>query len=570
MSEGVQTHPASTCRRRLHRICTEQLANHRLFHQRIICKKNHTAPTRWLQTALPAVALSTFVASGSYFSCHNTANAQTLRPPSVPIITHDPYFSIWSNYDKLTDGPTRHWTGREQSLAGLIRIDGETFRLMGNAPANLPAMPQTSLQVLPTRTIYNYSNAKAQVTLTFTTPALPTDIDVVSRPVTYLTWDVKSNDGQSHRVSIYNDISAQLAVNEPNQPVVWQRQQFGKLSSLRIGTQAQPILAKSGDGIRIDWGYVYAVAPQKNSRSRLTSRELAIGDFLPDGFLNGRDEALKPRAAADNSLVAAMSFDVGRVGTKNVSRFMMVGYDDLYSINYMGKYLRPYWRRNGMDAKGLMQAAERDYPSLQKRCVEFDTMLMRDLTSRGGEKYAQICALSHRQSLAANKIVADANGQPLMFSKENDSNGSIGTVDVFYPALPHFLFMSPTLAKATLVPMLNYASSEHWKFPFAPHDMGTYPKATGQTYGGGELTEENQMPVEETGNMLILLAAVSKIDGNTKFAEKWWPILSRWTEYLADKVSTPKTSFRPMIFPAIWRTTSICRSKPSWASNHMR
>ena len=498
---------------------------------------NSTSRTRWLSAALPAVAIS---ASCAVAHAQTDTNAQALRPPSAPLITHDPYFSIWSNYDKLTDGPTRHWTGSEQSLCSLIRIDGETFRLMGDSPADLPALPQTSLQVLPTRTIYNFSNAKAQVTLTFTTPALPTDLDIVSRPVTYLTWDVKSNDGKSHRVAIYNDASSQIAVNEPNQPVVWQREKFGDLSSLRIGTQAQPILSKSGDHIRIDWGYVYAVAPMKNSQSRLTSRDLAIGDFKPDGVLNGRDEASTPRAAPDNSLVAATSFDLGRVGTKSVSRFMMIGYDDLYSINYMGKYLRPYWRRNGMDAKGLMQIAARDYPSLQKRCADFDTALMRDLTARGGEKYAQICALSHRQSLAANKIVADANGQPLMFSKENDSNGSIGTVDVFYPALPHFLFMAPTLAKATLVPMLNYASSERWKFPFAPHDVGTYPKATGQTYGGGEKTEENQMPVEETGNMLILLAAVSKIDGNAKFADKWWPTLARWTEYLADKGFDPE------------------------------
>ncbi len=494
---------------------------------------------RWLQVALPVAALS---ACGSVAHSQGASSSSTnsLRPPSVPLVTHDPYFSIWSNYDKLTDGPTRHWTNREQSLSSLIRIDGETLRLMGDTPVNLPAMPQTSLQVLPTRTIYTFSNENAQVTLTFTTPALPTELDVVSRPVTYLTWDVQSNDGKSHKVSIYNDVSAQVAVNEVTQPVVWQRERFGDLTSMRIGTQAQPVLQKSGDNLRIDWGYVYAAAPQKSSRSRLTSRELAIGDFTPDGFLNGRDDTSMPRSSADDSLVAAQSFDLGRVGSKVVSRYAMVGYDDLFSINWMGRQLRPYWRRNGMNAAQMLQVAARDYPMLQRKCADFDTALMSDLTARYGEKYAQICALSHRQSLAANKIVADSKGAPMMFSKENDSNGSIGTVDVFYPAMPHFLFMAPTLVKATLVPMLNYSSSENWTFPYAPHDVGTYPKATGQTYGGGETSEENQMPVEETGNMLILLAGVSKIDGNTRFADKWWPTLTKWTEYLADKGFDPE------------------------------
>ncbi|MDE6854761.1 MAG: DUF4964 domain-containing protein, partial [Muribaculaceae bacterium] len=54
-----------------------------------------------------------------------------LRLPSVPLLVNDPFFSIWSNYDTLNGGPTRHWSEREKAIDGLLRVDGVTYRFMG-------------------------------------------------------------------------------------------------------------------------------------------------------------------------------------------------------------------------------------------------------------------------------------------------------------------------------------------------------------------------------------------------------------------------------------------------------
>ena len=142
-----------------------------------------------------------------------------LRPPSVPLVACDPYFSIWSPADKLTDADTVHWTGKPHRLTSLVRIDGKAFRLMGKDPANVPALPQTGLEVLPTRTIYTFEGEGVRLTLTFMTAALPDDLMIYSRPVTYVTWTAQATDGKEHDTAIYLDASAEIAVNNADQIV---------------------------------------------------------------------------------------------------------------------------------------------------------------------------------------------------------------------------------------------------------------------------------------------------------------------------------------------------------------
>jgi hypothetical protein len=476
-----------------------------------------------------------------FFAMGGSSLSQGQRPPAVPLVTHDPYFSVWSTADRLTDDATRHWTGAEHSLTSLIRIDGRSFRLMGREPAGIPALPSLGIQVLPTRTIYTFSGEGMKVRLTFTTPTIPTNIDVLSRPATYLTWDAVSLDGRAHDASVYFDASSQLAVNSPAQRVTWSTSQTNTLNVARMGSVEQPVLQRSGDNLRIEWGYLYLAAPRAGSSIATGSRAELLESYVKLGKLPLTNDVQKPREVRDRMPVSAALLPLGRVGAKTVSKHITLAYDDEWSIMYFNRMLRPYWRRNGANANTLLRVAERDYASLQKSCAAFDAEFMADLTRAGGAKYAYLGALAYRQSFAAQKVVADANGQPLMFSKENFSNGCIGTVDVLYPAAPALLLLSPSLMKASLRPILDYAASPRWKFPFAPHDLGTYPLANGQVYGGGERTEDNQMPVEESGNMLILLAALAQVEGNANFSAPYWPQLRKWAEYLATKGFDPES-----------------------------
>jgi hypothetical protein len=468
--------------------------------------------------------------------------AESLRPPSVPLVACDPYFSIWSPADKLTDANTTHWTGKDQRLAGLVRIDGKAFRVMGAEPPEIPALAQSKLQVLPTRTIYTFAGQGIRLTLTFTTAALPDDMDLLSRPVTYLTWAAEATDGQKHAVSVYFDARSELAVNVPSQAVTFEKADSAGVKAWRVGTVEQPVLKKKGDDLRIDWGYFYVAAPDQDARESVTANtaQAARDGFIANGALAAAAGADSLQNNGRNDAVIAFSANLGDVQDKAVSCWLMLAYDDLYSIQYMKKNLRPYWRRNGWEAADLLKAAAGDYASLQKRCAAFDEELMADLRTAGGDDYAALGALAYRQCFAAGKFVADGHGQPLQFCKENHSNGCISTSDVFYPMSPQFLLFGPTVAKSFIVPFMNYAASDHWKFPFAPHDLGTYPQADGQVYGDGERGLENQMPVEESGNLLCLFGAVAQMEGNADFAGLYWKQLAQWANYLKEKGFDPE------------------------------
>jgi hypothetical protein len=473
--------------------------------------------------------------------------AAPLRPPAVPLVVCDPYFSVWSPTERLVDSLTMHWTGRTQALGSTIRVDGRPWRLMGlgrHLWADFPNAEQIGpAAVFPTRTVYSFRAGGVAVRLIFLTPTLPDDLDVASRPVTYLTWEIRSCDGRQHDVSLYFDCSAELAVNTPDQKVTLDRPEIPgspKLVAMRAGSVDQSVLQKSGDYLRIDWGYLYLAAPQEECLSTAIGRERDLSGAFTEGrpLPNGDPGALQ--IVEDNWPVLACVFDLGKIDPRLVSRHLILAYDDLYSIEYLGVRLRPYWRRGGAEAADLLRRAAADYADLARRAAAFDEMLTADCRRAGGDAYAELCALAYRQAMGAHKLVAGPTGKPWLFSKECSSDGSISCIDVIFPAAPIFMATSNDLLKASLRPVLDYAGSRRWRFPFAPNSLGFYPKANGQIYGGGEKSEDGQMPVEECGNLLLLAAAISKIDGNTGFVEPYRPLWKAWAEYLKQKGLDPE------------------------------
>ncbi len=434
------------------------------------------------------------------------------RAAAVPLITFDPYFSLWCKADRLTDAPVRHWTDRAQPLDGILTVGEMTYRFMG--VSHLPAMEQIGCEVSATSTVYRFQAPGVKLRLRFTCPLILSEPELVSRPVAYIDWEIESE--LTTKITFIADEAHCHIADEPAGMFggVLETAQFGVAW---MGAKDQRPLGHSGDLITIDWGYLYLAG--------------SGAAFVPAG------------EDAERSTLRAAS--------EEKRGFFLLGYDDTVAINYFGAMTKAWWARDGKTMLSCLQDAWREHDSLLTRCDLEDASLEARARACGGEDYTLICVLGYRQAIAAHKLIADENGDMVFLSKENNSNGCIGTVDVSYPSVPLFLLYNPEYVRGMMRPIFKFAALPVWKYDFAPHDVGRYPYATGQIYASKdrcqlpvvyppyyqmpESTEiysfDRQMPVEECGNMLIMAAAVTGLDGSD-FIEPHIPALTRWVSYL--------------------------------------
>ncbi len=608
-----------------------------------------------------------------------TASAQLTKAPAYPLITHNPYFSIWSVTDDATASTTRHWTGSNQSLIGLLKVDGKTYRFLGKqdevyetilpaadettytvsyteaqptagwmklgfddgqwktAPApfgdndqaatpwktknlwvrrvfnldntdidklflkinhddntevylngvkiygyagwlnkfayipltdaakqslkkgrnvlaihvantsggawldaglstikkqkqntSIVAAVQKSVVIKATQTIYTFSCGGTNLEVTFTSPLLIDNLDVLSRPVSYISFKVAATDGKEHDAKLYFGTSTDLAVNTAAQEVTAQQYTAGNLTLLKAGSTQQPVLQKKGDDLRIDWGYVYAAAPVNSN----AVQSITAGNDGANAFAAGTGSGTN--VTTGRHLTLNTVFNIGKIAAAPKESFMMLGYDEQYSIQYFGDNLKPWWAVTNVGSfEALLQKSADEYSQVLQQCEAMNNKIYNDAITAGGDTYAKLCAGAYRQSIAAHNLVKSKDGELLFFSKENFSNGCINTVDVTYPSAPLFISYNPPLMEGMLNGIFYFSESGKYTQPYAAHDLGTYPLANGQVYGEG-------MPVEESGNMIILTAAICKAEGNTDYAKKHWQTLTTWAEYLLQKGFDPE------------------------------
>ena len=459
------------------------------------------------------------------------------KAASIPLILHDPFFSIWSSADHLNGKDTTHWSGIRQKLLGYARIDGEKYCFMG-VSASCEPLPQTAIDVTATATEYQFENEELRLAVRFTSPLLLTDMLLVSRPCTYVDFTVtKKTDCD---VTLHLEVFPDLVTQHIAQVVggVYSQSAKAGCGAYRyayMGRSNQQPLGGSGDRVTIDWGYVYLAAEQESAKLSFDEDAGKIYWTLP-------------------------------VRDTECREGLILAYDDILSINYFGQWRQAYWTKEYGSIQHAIGAAFADKDGVLKKAKAFDDELQRKAKAIGGDRYAFLCNMAYRQTVAAHKLICDEEGNVIFLSKENDSNGCIGTVDVSYPSIPLFLMFNTEYVKGMLRPIFRFSECEVWEADYAPHDVGRYPYAWGQVYGvkrkhigslyprtagrvrpplysfpaGNDIYDSKmQMPVEESGNMLIMVAMVCKLDGSAAFAVPYRETLDKWVQYLVNFGADP-------------------------------
>ncbi len=381
---------------------------------------------------------------------------------------------------------------------------------------------QLKVHVDATTTTYTFAlDQTDNVTVAFTTPAI--DLDSPSAgpatwPLTYVSFSATTD------VEVYFDATAEAVVASVDAVIEASRVEQGGLTTLTVGAKNQDPMSSNDDSI--SWGYFSVTA--EASSTTIADAEKARGAFASGAPLPPDSDDL-PKSANDGWTVVAVSGDVSQDDPLLITLFL----DQTYSMMYFGEALKPYWTGDFDSSISLIAHAHSVYEDVFASCREFDESLRSSLEAVGGSKYADLLVLSYRQVTGALETTMSPDGDKWVFMKEISSDGDVSTVDVIYPAAPMFLHLYPDTLLRMMPPLMDYALNMtddrdyDYGLDWAPHHLGVWPVCDIKQ------DEQEQMPVEESSNMLILFAALAQFRDadDLSWAYPYLGLMKTWADY---------------------------------------
>jgi len=134
------------------------------------------------------------------------------NPAAIPLAVRSPYLSAWlaqGEGNALNTAWPTIWTGMIVGWAGYISVDGNMFLFLGDPSVTATKAVQKSSQFASTQSTSVMTPGPVDLTVKFLSPIEPGDLVKPSLPFSYMSLLGASNDGASHSVKVYTDISAE-------------------------------------------------------------------------------------------------------------------------------------------------------------------------------------------------------------------------------------------------------------------------------------------------------------------------------------------------------------------------
>ncbi|KAK0206362.1 DUF1793-domain-containing protein, partial [Desarmillaria ectypa] len=468
--------------------------------------------------------------------------ATPFNPPSVPLAVRTPYLSAWlpqGSGAALNDVWPTFWTGSILGWAGFVKVDGTAYSFLGSASvpgAIFQKATQTRFSFTSTQSTFVLSAGSVELTVSFLSPVDATDLVKQSIPFAYMTVSAASIDGAGHSVQVYTDISAEWVSGDTSLTANWTTS-TGSVVTHQVQLTDPSVFSEFSDHTQYGSAFYSTISTDRTTYQ--TGADVTVrAQFINNGILPNTQDA-NFRAVSNNWPVFALASDLGSVSSSTGPLVFAIGHIRDPAISYIvannGRQDRNlYFWSQYPDAVSLIEAFLQGYRDALSQASNFDSQVESD-ASAISEDYAGIVALSIRQAMGSMEVTISKNADGswntddvLVFMKEISSDGNVNTVDVIFPAWPVLLYTNPILGKHLLEVLFRYQATGQYPNAWSVHDIGSsYPKAYGHNDGRDE-----PMPVEESGNMLIMSLSYAQRTGDNSHLITYSDLLDQWTQFL--------------------------------------
>ncbi|KAJ5112743.1 hypothetical protein N7532_000788 [Penicillium argentinense] len=452
-------------------------------------------------------------------------------PPSYPLAVRNPYLSTWMPSDRVQQLPyaeSQFWAGQELGWSVMVRVDGQAYSLMGvpdlEGSGALPATVRHA-EFTATHSVFDLTAGSVKLTLDFFSPVSPSNYLRQSLPFSYLTVRVSGSNGRD--IQVYSDIDGRWTGREDRSVLDYEEHDDGLvIHSLSVEDSAK--YAEASDMAL--WGKaILASRPSESSTLSASAGDpkTVREQFAKKGDLSGQEFTWSYGS------IAALSHDLGIVHGEASINFV-VGYEREAAINYLGEEYTGYYRAEYPTTHKALAHFLDDYNNAVLESWQLDQELKTFSTAAAGSKYADIIALSTRQAYGGIDLTIPNHSldteDVLAFIKELSSDGNINTIDVIMPAFPIYWVLDPEWIRLMLEPVMRYLDAGRWHLPYTIHDLGShYPHAIGHDDQKAE-----PMPIEESGNLLVLALAYARATGDIDWTGRYMDIFQKYADYLVD------------------------------------